>query len=86
MLLLTKYMKTLGKRELKKFPTLATGANVICVEKIDVMFHIQDGFRSTPVFRTCGPLLELPLTYQHHSNLFEEIENIMKCDFSFDFV
>ena len=83
---LTKYVKTLGKRELKKFLTLATGANVICVEKIDVMFNIRDGFGRTPIFRTCGPLLELPSTYQHHGDLFEEIENIMKRDFSFDFV
>ena len=69
---LTKYVKTLGKRELKKFLTLATGANVICVEKIDVMFNKQDGFGKTQVFRTCGPLLELPSTYQHHGDLFEE--------------
>ena len=82
----TKYVKTSWKRELKKFLMLATGANVICVEKIDVMFNIRDRFGRTLVFHTCGPLLELPLTYQHHGDLFEEIETIMKCDFSFDFV
>ena len=50
------------------------------------MFNIRDGLGKTPVFRTCGPVFESPQTCQHHGDFFEEIENVMKREFSFNFV
>ena len=54
------YAKNLTREKLEIFLRLGTGADVISVEKIDINFVNITGFKRSPEFRTCGPILFLP--------------------------
>lgn len=84
---LRRFVKNLSLENLKRFLKLCTGADVITIEKIEMNFSSLVGAARRPVFRTCGPVLELPNTYTCYSELAEEFQNIMsnpKMAFGFD--
>ena len=47
-------------------------------QKISISFYLVDGLGRRPVAHTCGPLLEVPCTYQSYNELAEEFTNIMR--------
>lgn len=63
-----------------------TGADTITVEKIIITFVEVSGVKRQPIFRTCGPTLELPNTYNCYNELAEEFSHILRGNVSFDFV
>jgi len=63
-----------------------TGADIITVDKIDVSFVDISGIKRRPIFRTCGPTLELPSTYNSYNELVVEFSQILRSNFNFDFV
>ena len=66
------YVKSLGGN-VSAFLQFTTGGDVI-VEglKLKVTFTELNGLQRQPVAHTCGPLLELPSTYQYYNELVEE--------------
>lgn len=63
---------------LKIFLKFVTGSDVLVCDAIDVAFTLTDGFESRPNAHTCGPLLEVPATYQSYSELTEVFNNILR--------
>jgi len=83
---LKKFTKNLSQDNLPKFLKLMTGADIITVNIITVEFSKLSGVCRRPIFRTCGPTLELPNTYNNYNELAEEIMELLKHPFSFHFV
>ena len=54
-----------------------TGSDVISVETIEIVFNTSTGLGRYPIFHTCGPLMELPSTYESFSDLSEDFANIL---------
>lgn len=63
----------------------ATGSDVICVEKIEILFTPVDGAARRPVAHTCGPSLELPWTYTSYPQLRVEMDSILSSEASLMF-
>ena len=61
---LKRYIKSLDEGALKAFLQFTTGSDVIAVTEITVSFNSLDGAHRSPIARTCGPVLEVPTTYQ----------------------
>ena len=61
---------------LKAFLQFTTGSDVIAVTEITVSFNALDGAHCSPIARTCGPVLEVPTTYQSYNELAEEFSNL----------
>lgn len=78
---LKRYLRGLDHERLRKVLRFLTGANVICVDKIDVTFTSLDGFERRPIAHTCAPSLELPSTYQNFADLRQEMNNIIDSEF-----
>ena len=74
---LKRYIKSLGDVALKAFLQFTTGSDVITVTEITVSFNSLDGAHRSPVARTCGPVLEVPTTYQSYNELAEEFSHII---------
>ncbi|VDI27447.1 Hypothetical predicted protein [Mytilus galloprovincialis] len=75
------YVKSLhDSPNLKKLLQFLTGSNVICVERISVIFTNSEGIFRCPVAHTCGPTLELPMTYTSYPDLRGEFESILSTD------
>lgn len=74
---LKRYIKSLGEVALKAFLQFTTGSDVIAVTEITVAFNSLDGAHRSPIARTCGPVLEVPTTYQSYNELSEEFENLI---------
>ena len=86
---LKRFTKNLPDTDLQKFLRIMTGADVVTVDKIDISFSSLNSLGRRPVFRTCGPTLELPNTYTCYNELAEEFQNILnspKGAFVFDIV
>ena len=75
---LTHFIRGQNDNELKKLLRLLTGADVICVDQIEVNFVIRHGTSRIPTAHTCGPLLELPSNYLHFPDFRAEWENILQ--------
>ena len=74
---LKRFIKSLGGNVLA-FLQFTTGASVILQGKqIDVSFTRLDGLSRRPIAHTCGPLLEVPTTYQCYNELVEEFTAIL---------
>ena len=56
-------MKDANEETLRKFLQYATGADVICVQEIKVVFNKLLELNQRVVARTCDCLLEVPATY-----------------------
>ena len=85
---LVRYVKSLGSN-VCAFLQYTTGADIIVEgQKLKVTFTELDNLQRRPVAHTCGPLLELPCTYQYYNELVEEFSSILreKSSWSFDIV
>ena len=51
--------------------------NVIAATEITVSFNSLDGAHHSPIACTCGPVLEVPTTYQSYNELAEEFTNLI---------
>lgn len=74
---LKRYIRSLDGQAVSQFFSFLTGGNVITCESILVTFSLLDGAGRRPVIRTCGPILELPSTYQSYSELAEEFSSLI---------
>ena len=82
---LQRYIRGLDTANLGHFLCFTTGADIFIV--ITVSFVKLDGVYKTPVAHTCGPVLELPSTYQDFCELREVFNNVLgKSDWNIDIV
>jgi len=70
-------VKSLNDNSLRNFLQFTTGSDLITVKSILVIFNLLDGALRRPIARTCGPLIELPSTYQSYNELVEEFTSII---------
>ena len=70
-----RFIKSLECKDLGILLTLMTGSDVISVISIEVSYVALAGFLRRPTFRSCGPLLELPSTYDSYSQLSKEVSS-----------
>lgn len=75
---LKRYIKSLEGRKLERLLHFVTGSDVICFSEIEITFNNLSGIARRPVVHTCGPLLELPTTYESYTDMAEEFANIMR--------
>ena len=84
---LQRYVRGLETANLLHFLHFTTGADVLIVKSITVSFVKRDGIYKTPVLHTCGPVLELPSTYQDFCESREVFNNILaRSDWNIDIV
>lgn len=69
---LKKFIRSLQGSSLPLFLQFITGSDIISCPSIEVTFTVLEGVARRPVAHTCGPLLEIPSTYQSYSELSEE--------------
>ena len=74
---LKRYIKSLGEVALKAFLQFTTGSDVIAVTELTVPFNSLDRAHRSSVARICGPVLEVPTTYQSYNELAEEFANLI---------
>ncbi len=74
---LKKYIRSLQGNFLPLFLQFVTGSDVICFPRIEVAFNTLEGKTRRPVVHTCGPLLEIPSTYQAYNELSEEFSELL---------
>lgn len=75
---LKRFIKSLGVN-VSAFLQFTTGSSVILDGmQIKVSFTELHGLSRRPVVHTCGPLLELPNTYQCYNELVEEFSAILQ--------
>ena len=78
---------SLDEQNLGHILRFTTGADVLIVIQITLSFLKVEGIYKTPVVHTCGPVLELPSTYQDFCELREIFNNILsKSDWHMDVV
>ncbi|RXM36481.1 hypothetical protein EOD39_11771 [Acipenser ruthenus] len=77
---LKQFICSLHDERLQKFLRFVTGAEMIRVEKIEVQFTTLRGLERRPIVHTCGPLLEVPCTYNSYPEFGSEIQNILDGD------
>lgn len=85
---LKRFVKSLEGKSLQRFLHFCTGSDVITCQSIEVQFSRDDGFARRPVVHTCGPMLQLPCTYESYPELAKEFTKVMKegAAWSFDLV
>jgi len=66
---------------LEGFLRFVTGASVLCVENVAVMFTNLEGAARKPIAHTCASMLELPTTYDSFPQCREELNNILASGF-----
>ena len=78
---LTEFIRTLKKEDIPLFMRYVTGADMMCVGKISVIFtRVSTGERKI-VAHTCGPVLDVPSTYESYPQFREEFLNLLKCGY-----
>ncbi|CAI5671030.1 unnamed protein product [Oreochromis niloticus] len=82
---LHQYIRGLDDTGLRRMFRFLTGSDVICVDKVEVLFTPVDGLARRPVAHTCGPLLELPWTYTSYPELRNELDNVLAAKSSYEF-
>lgn len=84
---LKRYLKSL-ERNISTFLRFVTGSDILSCSTIKVTFSSLDGLSRRPVAHTCGPVLEIPSTYQSYNELVEEFSCILsdKSSLSFNIV
>ncbi|KXJ05680.1 hypothetical protein AC249_AIPGENE10406 [Exaiptasia diaphana] len=78
---LKKYIRGLNAEKLEQFLRFCTGASVLCVDRIGVMFTTLQGAARRPIAHTCSPTLELPSTYEIFPQFREEMNNVLASGF-----
>lgn len=66
---LQQYIRGLGDAGLRRLLRFLTGSDVICVNKVEVLFTPTVGLARRPAAHTCGPVLELPWTHTAYPEL-----------------
>lgn len=74
---LQQYIRGLDDAGLRRMLRFVTGSDIICVNKIEVLFTPVDGLARRPVAHTCGPALELPWTYTSYPELCTEMDSLL---------
>ncbi|XP_036952592.1 uncharacterized protein LOC119018763 isoform X3 [Acanthopagrus latus] len=82
---LQQYIRGLDDAGLRRMLRFVTGSDVICVNKVEVLFTPLDGLARRPVAHTCGPALELPWTYTSYPELRTEMDSLLAAESSFKF-
>ena len=80
---LKKFIRGISNEDLSKFSRYVTGAGVICIDKITVGFNELDGAERRVIAHTCGPLLELPTTYDCYVKFMKEFSNLLQSGYWF---
>ncbi|XP_044182403.1 uncharacterized protein LOC122963139 [Acropora millepora] len=75
---LKKYIRSLQGKSLSLFLQFITGSDIISCDTIEVAFSALDGASRRPVAHTCGPLLEIPSSYQSYNELSEEFSELLQ--------
>ena len=75
---LKRFIRALRQEDLTKFLRYCTGADIICVNEIKLLFTNSRGLERRFVAHTCGPTLEVPTTYECYAEFKEEFLNIIK--------
>ena len=85
---LKRFVKSLSDEILRLFLQFTTGSDLLVVDCILIDFTTINGAARRPVAHTCGPVLEIPCTYQSFNELVEEFSSILsnKESWSFDIV
>lgn len=84
---LKRFLRGLNGETLAKFLRYVTGADMLCVQKIDVMFNNLSGCERRIVAHTCGPTVELPRLYDSFLEFKEEFHAILQSGYwNMDFV
>ena len=78
---LKEFIKGLKEPVLKKFLRFVTGAEIICIDHIDVSFNKNRGMKRIPIARTCGPVLELSSTYTSYREMRQELLSVLESNF-----
>ena len=73
-----KYIRSLQGSSLSVFLQFITGSDIISCDSIEVTFSALDGTSRRPVAHTCGPLLEIPSSYQSYNELSEEFSELLQ--------
>ena len=66
-------IRSLQGSSLSVFLQFITGSDITSCDSIEVTFSALDGTSRRPVARTCGPLLEIPSSYQSYNEEFSEL-------------
>lgn len=74
---LKRFIRGMDLTQLKSFLMFVTGADVLCVDTIDVEFTQLDGLQRRPIAHTCGCVLEPPSTYDSYMELWAEFSNVL---------
>ena len=80
---LKRYIKSLQCTLLETFLQFITGSDILLCDSITVSFSdllsdpVQSGKGRRPIAHTCGPVLELPSTYQSYNELSEEFTELL---------
>lgn len=74
---LKRFIRSLDAPALGTLLKFTTGSN-IQPERLEVSFTSMDCYLRQPIAHTCGPLLELPRTYQSYSELTEEFTSLLR--------
>ena len=72
-----RFIRRLGIHQLKCLLMFVTGADVICVTKLDINFTKLEGLARRPVAHVCGCVLELPSTYDSYTEFRSEFTNVL---------
>lgn len=84
---LQRYIRGLDTSNLGHFLRFTTGADILIVEKISVSFVKFDGIYKSHIAHTCGPVIELPSTFEDFCELRNTFNNILsKPDWELDIV
>lgn len=75
---LKKYIRSLQGSSLSVFLQFITGSDIISCDSIEVTFSALEGTSRRPVAHTCGPLLEIPSSYQSYNELSEEFSELLQ--------
>lgn len=75
---LKQYVKALDHNLLLQFLRHVTGADMICVNKIEVHFNNRYGINRIPIVRTCTPMIELSTKYSSYPDLRTEFNELLK--------
>uniref|UniRef100_A0A096M4T5 HECT domain-containing protein n=1 Tax=Poecilia formosa TaxID=48698 RepID=A0A096M4T5_POEFO len=82
---LQQYIRGLDDPGLRRMLRFVTGSDMICVNKVEVIFTPLEGLARRPIAHTCGPALELPWTYGSYPELCCEMDSILLNQNSFEF-
>ena len=85
---LKQYIRKLDQSLLKKFLKFVSGSDLVTFTKINVSLTVPaNEFPGRPIVHTCGPLIEVPSTYNNFCELREDFSNILSHGrFGMDFI